>query len=551
MPTHPPDTKIANTTLVRIAFLLCAIAIAWLPTRTIAAAGDLDTSFDPNPPLVSSSAVWAMARQGNGKIIVGGNFYPTTGSLQRNKIARLNTDGSLDLTFDAGGGPTGSMTREEIYALAIQPDGKILVGGDFKWFNGVRSGYLVRLNTNGSLDTTFNVGVGFDSDVHAIAIQPDRKILVGGWFSSYKAVPHRKLIRLNPNGSIDNTFNVGAGPGVAGGGGNRPVRAIHVSRTGKILVGGWWSEFGGAQRQSLVRINANGTVDQTFNANITTTIASSFPSSVLTIAVDANGKVLIGGVLEKVGGADRGNIARLESNGALDASFDAQLWSSQTYSVRSITVQPNGKILASGGFRRIATGAQNYGVARFNPNGSLDNTFNPVPEVAGRILLQPDSKILVAGGFTTVHGTARSHVARLLGDQTGATTGTATPIVIPPTRGTVFPSRAHVRITLALGLFNSTPNLGNGWKWVSWFGRVHTTNAPWFYHAEHGWLYSTSNSENDIWFYQPQTGWIWTSRATYPLFYRNRDRTWLGYMHGTTNPRWFWNYTTNQVEYIN
>ena len=541
---HPTNFKLVK--IVGKVFFLLALVLPG--SNLLGAAGDLDTSFDPNPPLVSSSSVLAMVRQTDGKIVIGGSFYPTVGSMQRNQLARLNVDGTLDNTFNPGGGPAGSSTRREIYALAIQPDGRILVGGDFTSFNGVQSGYLVRLNRDGTVDNTFAVGVGFDDEVFAVALQPDRKILVGGWFTSYNGVSRRRIIRLNPNGSIDTTFNAGVAAGGFSGAGNRPITTIAVLATGKILLGGWWTEFSGVVRRDIVRVNTDGTLDLGFDARID---AGTFSGAVNVITVDGSGKILIGGAFESLGGVARANIARLEPNGALDPSFDAKLWPHNNRRVNSIAVQPNGKILVTGGFRTVPTGTQDFGVARFEPDGTLDTAFNPTPEPVGKLILQPDSKILIAGGFSQIQGVARSRVARLLGDQTGGTTGTTTPIIIRPTHPFTFPSRATVRITLALGLFGGAANLGNDWKWVSWFGRVHTANAPWYYHSEHGWLYSTSSSENDIWFYQAQTGWMWTSRNTYPLFYRNRDSTWLGYMHGTKNPRWFWNYSTNRVEYIN
>lgn len=510
------------------------------------AAGDLDTGFDLNQPLASSSGVAAMVRQTDGKIIIGGSFWPVASSLPRYKIARLNADGTLDNTFNPGGGPDGSGTRREILALAIQPDGKVLAGGDFTWFNGTQSGYLVRLNRNGTVDNTFAVGPGFNDEVFAITLQPDQKILVGGWFSTYNGVSRPRIIRLNPNGSIDTTFNPGLGPSSFMGGGVRPVYAIKVLSNDKILLGGWWSEFSGVARNDIVRLNPDGTLDPGFDARIDTGTSN---RTIRAITLDGSGKILIGGTFESFGGVNRENMARLEADGALDPSFDAKLWPFR--GVSSIVVQPNGKILAGGDFRIIPTGAQDFGVVRFNPDGTLDTTFNPTPEPVGPLVLQPDSKILVAGGFTQIQGVARSGVARLLGDQTGGTTGTPTPIVIRPVRSTTIPTTARVRITLALGLFGGAQDLGNGWKWVNWFGRVYTTSAPWYHHSEHGWLYSTSSSDNDIWFYQAQTGWMWTNKNTYPLFYRNQDNTWLGYMHGTTNPRWFWNYSTNRVEYIN
>src|SRR5690606_21892439 len=98
----------------------------------------------------------------------------------RSRIARLNTDGSLDTTFNIGSG-----FNYRVYSIVTQTDGKIIVGGEFTSFNGTPRNYIARLNTDGSLDTTFNVGTGFNLSVNSISPQTDGKIIVGGWFSSF------------------------------------------------------------------------------------------------------------------------------------------------------------------------------------------------------------------------------------------------------------------------------------------------------------------------------------------------------------------------------
>src|SRR6478609_5399238 len=119
---------------------------------------------------------------------------------------------SLDTTFDPGTGADGN-----IHAIAIQPDGKIIVGGWFVNFNGASRYHLARLNADGSLDNSFNLGTDINSDiflysmVRSIILQPDGKIIIGGIFSTFNNVGRNGIARLNKDGSLDTTFNPGAG----------------------------------------------------------------------------------------------------------------------------------------------------------------------------------------------------------------------------------------------------------------------------------------------------------------------------------------------------
>jgi uncharacterized delta-60 repeat protein len=143
--------------------------------------------------------------QTDGKIIVGGEFTSYSGSAQ-NRIIRINTDGSRDTSFNIGTGFDSS-----VYTTELQSDGKILVGGVFTSYSGSAQNRLTRINTDGTRDTEFNIGTGFNAAVTFIYLQNDGKILVGGTFTTYQSQTHNHLVRLNSDGSIDSTFNIGAG----------------------------------------------------------------------------------------------------------------------------------------------------------------------------------------------------------------------------------------------------------------------------------------------------------------------------------------------------
>jgi uncharacterized delta-60 repeat protein/prepilin-type N-terminal cleavage/methylation domain-containing protein len=199
----------------------------------VLASGDKDPSFDTGIPSTSvrfSSTVLAIAKQSDDKNVIGGVFTSYQGVVS-NYIARLNSDGSRDTQFNTGLGFNAAVNTIE-----IQGDGKILAGGSFTAFNGLTINRIVRLNSDGSLDTSFNFGTGFNNIVNKISVQSDGKILVGGSFTTYQGVANNYIIRLNLDGSRDNSFNVGMGF-------NNIVNTINVQSNGKILVGGLFVSY--------------------------------------------------------------------------------------------------------------------------------------------------------------------------------------------------------------------------------------------------------------------------------------------------------------------
>jgi uncharacterized delta-60 repeat protein len=186
----------------------------------------------------ASSYVSALAIQSDGKIIMGGSFTTYNGTDVPDYIIRLNADGSVDTTFNSG----GSGASDPVRALAIQSDGKIIVGVVFdSYICWIVPDLFIRLNTDGSVDTTFNSGgSGANSTVRALAIQSNGKVLMGGSFTTYNGtdVPDR-VIRLNTDGSVDTTFNSG------GSGANDNVRALAIQSDGRVLVGGNFTTYNG------------------------------------------------------------------------------------------------------------------------------------------------------------------------------------------------------------------------------------------------------------------------------------------------------------------
>ncbi len=383
-------------------FLLLAIifTMALSPSYNFAQSPvTLDASF--NPGTGADNTVHSMAIQSDGKIVIVGNFTSYNGT-SINRVARLNTDGTLDATFNPGG--TGA--NAEVYALAVQSDGKILIGGLFTTYNGTARQYLARLNTDGTLDATFPGGSAPNNFVLSIAVQSDGKILIGGYFTSFKV----RIARLNADGTWDATFNPGSGP-------NSNIWSIAVQSDGKILIGGIYSTYNGATvGRNIARLNADGTLDASFNPGGS---GCSMPDGyIYSVAIQSDGKILIGGMFGSYNGTTITRIARLNADGTLDASFNPGTGANAT--VRSIVIQSDGKILIGGDFTSYNGTTQNR-IARLNADGTLDATFDTgtgVDNTISRIAIQSDGKILICGSFTSYNGTAINRIARLLWDIT-------------------------------------------------------------------------------------------------------------------------------------
>ena len=235
------------------------------------------------------------------------------------------------------------------------------------------------------------------SNVLATAVQPDGKTILAGYFSEVLGQPRNSIARLNPDGTLDAGFN----PNVSGN-----VVCVAVQGNGKILLGGSIVSVGGVARNYVARLNADGTLDEGFNPDANNWVYS--------LAVQEDGQILLGGAFTNVGVTGRNHIARIAANGTLDAGFNPNA----NGSVFNIVVQADGKILFGGGFTTLSGTARNY-IARVDAAGTLDSGFNPNPNNGTLCMaVQADGKILLSGLFTTVEGTTRNRIARVAADGT-------------------------------------------------------------------------------------------------------------------------------------
>lgn len=338
-----------------------------------------------------------IVQQSDGKLIVGGQFTEFNGQ-SAPYIVRLNLDGTPDTGFSS---QFQASWGYNVRAIALQDDGKILIGGTFNEINGVTRNRIARLNSNGTLDESFNPASGFNQEVTAIDIQEDGKILVGGLFTTFDYIwggsqtPARGLARLNSNGSLDTSFDSGNGFAGSTGIGQRRIHKILVQPDGKILVSGHFSIYNDQTAILLLRLNTDGTVDDTFNANDNFSKAvDGFYGQVYDMALLPDGKIMIAGnYLGNANGLDR-----LKSDGSLDDSFKITPAISDNRSY-SVGVQSDGKIVAARVNFGIASEA--FVVERYNTDGTLDAGFprkflnNDVTD----LVVQKDGNITLVGYF--------------------------------------------------------------------------------------------------------------------------------------------------------
>lgn len=378
--------------------LLATLGLAFAPSPMDATPGDLDPTFDPDSSV--NYAVLALTTQSDGKVFVAGAFTSIQG-IFRGGIARLNTNGLLDTSF-LNGLPGAN---NYVWAVALQTDGKPLIGGFFTTVNGTARNCVARLNSDGSLDNSFlNSQTGANGAVYSVALQTDGKVLIAGNFTSVNGTNRNCIARLNTDGSLDSSFLNGLD------GLDAAAFCISLQGDGKILIGGWFTSVNGVGRNFVARLNTDGSLDTNFLNNL-----AGADGRVWSIALQTDGKILIGGDFISMNGAIRNHLARLNTNGSLD-SFSTSVGVDD--SIWSLAVQSDGKILIGGQFTSVLA-IQRSSLARLNPDGLLDTSF--LSGLAGpngtvrSLTLQSNGKVLIGGQFTAVNLTPRSYVARLSG----------------------------------------------------------------------------------------------------------------------------------------
>jgi uncharacterized delta-60 repeat protein len=320
--------------------------------------GSLDESF------FGQASYWVrhMSVQSDGKIVIGGFFTGVQG-VSRNLVARLNSDGSLDPSFNPGAGCQGALgiaidgnADPFVIWTAIQPDGKILVTGNFTNYNTVHSFGVVRINPDGSRDTTFNVGSGLDSWGRHIEILPNNQILLSGWFNNYNNHSANRLARVNADGSPDTSFNAYIGDQTS-------IYCTERLANGQYIVAGH-SINPNAFTRETERLNADGSVDPSYVGYSSDKTES--------LVVQPDGKIIFGGYFTLANGQPKTSVARFNSDGTLDTAWGANI---DNY-VWTVALDSNGRCLISGGFNTV-DGVTRGGVARLLTGSSGGGTPPP------------------------------------------------------------------------------------------------------------------------------------------------------------------------------
>ncbi len=244
-----------------------------------------------------NGAVRKVCLQTDGKIIVGGDFS-SYNSIPVNRICRLNSDGTLDLSFN-----TGTGFNDAVFDIKLQQDNKILVGGYFTQFNGQSKNKIIRLNTDGTADLSFNIGSGFGiggGGIWSLAVQTDGKIILGGMIYTYNGQTISNICRLNTNGSIDLSFQQGSGF-------NNPTYTLSLQTDGKIIIGGGFTTYNGIGRNYIIRLNPNGSIDTNFDI----IPGTGLNGQVLCSHIQNDNKILVGGQFTTLNNINRNRIVRL------------------------------------------------------------------------------------------------------------------------------------------------------------------------------------------------------------------------------------------------
>ncbi|GAA4378657.1 T9SS type A sorting domain-containing protein [Hymenobacter koreensis] len=361
--------------------------------------GTLDTSFSLNASTSAVSLTLLPNGQvlafGPGLFIINGQNYPN--------LVRLNANGTLDAGFNVGTGAAGGPPR----SVAVQPDGKVVMVGAFTTFNGVPAPGIVRLNQDGSVDQGLagTIGSGFTGgDAYVVAVEPNGRLVVGGRFTNFNNSGRQKLVRLLPTGALDTSYNPVVPTNAPG-----PVYLALDPVTNQAVVGG----LGNGE---LVRLNTDGSQDQSFQSTATSYCISFGNTNSTRLVVDNNRRILLARACTGTSGLGSEPLTRLLPDGSVDPQFNVQNALDGTANV--IFRQPNGEVVVGGSFKRFGS-LVNVSLVRLDNAGQPSATFRPVLDSNGivyKVLRQADGKLLVGGVFREIDGQPAGNLVRLNAD---------------------------------------------------------------------------------------------------------------------------------------
>jgi uncharacterized delta-60 repeat protein len=416
----------ATSTLQRMFTVVVLAAATAISTQTLAAPGDLDTAFNSSGVVktaISSvrAQAHAVAIQPDGKLIVAGETCGVSTLNCDFLVERLTGDGALDTTFNSSGiaATDYNGNNDYAYSLAVTSAGRIIVAG-YSCSTAQCSFLAVRYISDGSYDTTFG-GSGFvvadqgstDAKAYALILQHDGKIVLGG-YSFNGTNDDFSMVRYNSDGTLDLGFGSGGVVTTGFGANDDQINAVVLQPDGKIIAAGQSCAAGSRSCVfAIARYNSDGSLDITYNSNgkVTTPLGSG-DARAYALALQYDGKaVLIGQSCNLIDTNCSFAAARYDTDGRLDTTFNST--GTVTTAIGSVldiatsaAVQPDGKIVAVG---YSFNGANNdFALARYNDDGTLDAAFGAggkvTTDIAGggdqgnAVALQADGKIVAAGG---------------------------------------------------------------------------------------------------------------------------------------------------------
>jgi uncharacterized delta-60 repeat protein len=343
-----------------------------------------------------------MVQDNDDKLVIGGSFTTYQG-LTQNKIVRLNRDGSKDTSFDIGTGFDGG----HVYDTATLPDGTIYVVGSFTTYKGVSENGIIKLLANGTKDTSFNTGTGFNAyGGSTVTIQPDGKLIVTGSFTTYQGSSYSKIIRLNTNGTIDTSFVVGTGFNI------NNVSSVVLRTDGSLICGGQFTIYNGISANAVVVLTSLGAIDTSF------VYGSGFNSS-SRAALDGT-NIFFAGSFNTYKSVTSNFVVKTNSVGTVDTSFNIGTGFDNT--VYQLYPQNDGNVLAIGHFTTYK-GVSEPKIMRLLANGNKDSTFTPgsgFNNTAHKVVRQSigsnAGKYVIIGEFTTYNGIISNRIVRLNSD---------------------------------------------------------------------------------------------------------------------------------------
>jgi len=275
--------------------------------------GTLDSSFTIGTGF--NNSVYEIKIDSSNNVFVGGDFTTYSGAT-RNRMVKLLSGGTIDTSFSIGTGFNGI-----VRSIETDNNGKILVGGNFTTYTGSTNNYFIRLNTDGSKDTAMNISTGFDNAVYTITKDSSNKYYLGGAFTTYTGTSYNRIIGLNDNGTVNTNFGIGTGF-------NYTIESIVVDSSSNLYVGGWFSTYSGNSNVGIIKLLSTGFKDTSFtgtglfNVGNTDVNSTAYTNRFTSLKIDSNGKIYGIGKFNRYISTVYRKVLRLNTNGSVDTGFN-------------------------------------------------------------------------------------------------------------------------------------------------------------------------------------------------------------------------------------